>query len=202
MGRYYRKPVSAERQRKSALIKAAVEARGLRAETNWRDNTYLHVGGGNWEVCLRYPRTVDVDGNPVDDPYDPPIYGNVVAESFDGLLALFTDDERYADYVYTNCRQYKRLGEECRIANTAYNCALREYGVAHVRALRDDLEGLTGGLSGSIALAATAERKVAEQAYGAYRRAKAAFDDYMAARPTTPEAARAYLTTLGVGKGG
>jgi hypothetical protein len=76
-----------ERQRKSDAILAAVQARGLQPQQNYRDDTYLRVGGGEWRVELPCRSKQN------ERPY---LTGSVHANSFEELLATFTDDLLFA----------------------------------------------------------------------------------------------------------
>lgn len=173
-----------ERNRKSALIVAAVRARGLQPRQNYRDDTFLFVGKGVWEVQMDYDR----------EGY---LQGSIRAESFDDLLATLTDDLRFARHVYQHCTTFNALADALRGADYDLATRKKHYGQAVVDLAMGKLEGVDAPtLRDRDNRAIDAEARLIS-AFDAQRDARAAFDAYMAAMPQDEDAARAYLVTVG-----
>lgn len=191
-----------ERKRKSELIKAAVEARGLRASPNYRDDTYLTVSQKGWEVDLEWPRPAFVNKNGRAIPaYEPLVWGSVREDSFDELLAVFTDDLRYAQYVCNNrVRDLSVAQSEASYANNNARCA-------YERACVEQVTGrLAEGVTSQRLIELAAARSLTEaefiEAHTKYLETQRRVSEYFAAMPQTVEEARAYLAALNIGEGG
>lgn len=179
---------SPERQRKIALVTAALERRGL--QPNYRG--LRPAGDGTWAVG-----TKPLPGRPVVEPLADGWYV-LQGDDFDELLALISDDLLLARYLYqARSEDELRVRQALREAERQLRRAKDDYARAAVDLVLSAID------NGGVPVGQEEHGKACHEAYaklalarGVERQAREEFDAYHAAVPTTQEEAAAYLAGL------
>lgn len=178
--------VGALRQGRIDTIRQAVARRGYELADHLGPTRVLTAGEYGWRVNIR---TRASEGRALI---------RLIAISrptFEELVNLFTDDLKWAGYVFDNHPELRRLRDDHNEASRAYRRELDRYGHYMQDALQADIEDRPEGHNAARDRALVFANEARNQ-NATLQSARAELDAHLGGRPTTEETARAYLASL------